>query len=244
MRIIISPTKKMTVTDDSFYSDSLPVFLNETKELLAYLKGCTYDELKKIWNCNASIATLNEQRIRTMNPANASSPAILSYEGLQFQYMAPGLFTPDQFDYIREHLRILSGFYGLLRPFDGVVPYRLEMQSKFSDRASLYEFWNSKLYDCLCSETDLIINLASKEYSRCITSFQHQPVTIITCHFLESHNGKLLEKGTIAKMARGEMVRFCAEQKITNPNLLKQFQRLQFHYNDSLSDEFNFIFIR
>lgn len=244
MRIIISPTKKMTVTDDSFYATALPMHLEKTEQLLLYLKQCSYEKLKQIWKCNDAIARLNESRLQTMDIASASSPAILSYEGLQFQYMSPGLFTAEQFQYVSTHLRILSGFYGLLRPFDGVVPYRLEMQSQFADHPSLYEFWNSLLYDQLCSETNLIINLASKEYSKCISSFLDDKATMITCHFLELHNGKYMEKGTIAKMARGEMVRYCAENKVENPTVLRQFNELQFQYSDSLSNALNYVFTR
>lgn len=79
------------------------------------------------------------------------TPAILAFEGIQYQYMAPGVFQTDEYAYLEKHLRILSGFYGMLRPFDGVVPYRLEMQAKLKgDKLnSLYEFWNSKLADKL-----------------------------------------------------------------------------------------------
>lgn len=95
------------------------------------------------------------------------TPAVLAYDGIQYRHMAPGVFTDGEFRYIEEHLRILSGFYGMLRPLDGVTPYRLEMQAKLSGEGfgSLYEFWGGRLAAQLAGETKVILNLASKEYS-------------------------------------------------------------------------------
>ncbi|MBQ7006883.1 MAG: YaaA family protein, partial [Oscillospiraceae bacterium] len=132
MRIIISPAKKMNVDTDSLPCSGLPQFVDRTQLLLDTLKGMSYAELKKLWKCNDSIAELNFERINTAHLHKRLTPAVLSYEGIQYQYMAPGVFTYDEIDYITQHLRILSGFYGILRPFDGVVPYRLEMQAKLS----------------------------------------------------------------------------------------------------------------
>ena len=143
MRIIISPAKKMNVDTDSLPWLSLPCFLSRTEQLCEKLQSMDYDALKKLWKCNDQIAALNVQRLDRMDLRHRLTPAILSYEGIQYQYMAPNVFTSQEFDYIQEHLRILSGFYGLLRPFDGVTPYRLEMQAKLPvrDAKDLYGFW-------------------------------------------------------------------------------------------------------
>ena len=130
MRIIISPAKKMNVDTDSLPWLDLPAFLPKTEELCKILQGMSYDELKKLWKCNDALAQLNADRLADMDLHNRLTPAILSYEGIQYQYMAPGVFTDGELHYIQEHLRILSGFYGIVKPFDGVTPYRLEMQAK------------------------------------------------------------------------------------------------------------------
>ena len=130
MRIIISPAKKMNSDQDSLPWRDLPAFLPQTKELLRTLQALSYDELKKLWKCNDQIAALNVDRLEHMDLRHRLTPAVLAYEGIQYQYMAPGVFTQQQYDYVQEHLRILSGFYGILKPFDGVTPYRLEMQAK------------------------------------------------------------------------------------------------------------------
>lgn len=246
MKIIISPAKKMKVDTDTLPYESLPQFLRETESLLAALRDMNREEMKKLWRCNNSITTLNFERVQKMNLRGSLTPAILSYEGIQYRYMAPGVFENRQFVYINEHLRILSGFYGLLRPFDGVTPYRLEMQAKLSADGfrDLYAFWGDKLSRQLSSETDLILNLASKEYSRAVLPTLSKSVRFLTCTFGEWKEGKILEKGTLCKMARGEMVRWMAENSVTIPNDIKKFDRLGYSYHKELSTDTHFVFLK
>ena len=119
MRIIISPAKKMNADTDSLPVRDLPVFLEQTEELCSELQGKSPEELQKLWKCNDQITALNVERLRQMDLRRNLTPAVLAYEGIQYQYMAPNVFTNREYDYIQEHLRILSGFYGVLRPFDG-----------------------------------------------------------------------------------------------------------------------------
>ncbi|WP_353893064.1 peroxide stress protein YaaA [Proteinivorax hydrogeniformans] len=245
MRIIVSPAKKMNVDMDLDYNN-LPRFISEAETLLTYLKKQSYDKLKSIWKCSDKIATLNQQRIQQMDLHKNLTPAILAYEGIQYKYMAPGVFQTKQLDYIERHLRIMSAFYGILRPFDGVAPYRLEMQAKLKgeDLNSLYDYWNSKLADQLFSETNCIVNLASKEYSKCISTYLTDDVRFVTCVFGEMVGEKVKEKGVYAKMARGEMVRFMAENEIEDVEEMKKFNRLNFAFTEELSDEDKFVFVK
>ena len=212
MRIIISPAKKMNQDTDSLAWTELPAFLDQTSQLLSALRAMSYAELKTLWRCNDQIAALNFQRIQDMDLSSGLTPAILAYKGIQYQYMAPGVFSYDEFDYIQQRLRILSGFYGLLRPFDGVRPYRLEMQAKLAvnGHKDLYSFWGSSLAEALERETDTIIDLASKEYSKVVSAHLSPSTRLIGCVFAQQAGDKLVEKGTLCKMARGEMVRFLA----------------------------------
>ena len=132
MQIIISPAKKMIVDTDSFPPESLPAFLPRTERLLSALRAMSPPALQALWKCNGAIAALNVERLAAMDLRRNLTPAILSYEGIQYRYMAPPVFETGHLDYIRARLRILSGFYGLLRPFDGVTPYRLGMQARLS----------------------------------------------------------------------------------------------------------------
>ena len=245
MKIIISPAKKMKEDTDTFGCRNLPQFLGRTEVLLDALRSMTYDELKKLWKCNDQIAQLNVQRLRDMDLLGRLTPAVLAYEGIQYQYMAPEVFSDAEFDYIEEHLRILSGFYGVLRPFDGVTPYRLEMQAKLAleGKKDLYGYWGDSLAQVLFDETDCIINLASKEYSQCVAKYLPPDVQFITCTVGELKNGKVVEKGTLCKMARGEMVRWMAEHNVTSPEELKGFEGRNHCYAPAYSTETNFVYL-
>ena len=246
MRIIISPAKKMNVDTDSFPYRDLPEFLTSTEELCREMQSMSYEELKKLWKCNDQIAQLNVRRLGDMDLRKGLTPAVLAYEGIQYQYMAPGVFTDGAYAYIQEHLRILSGFYGVLKPFDGVTPYRLEMQAKLKigQCKDLYAYWGDRLARALFAETDCILNLASKEYSICISKYLPAPVRFITCVFGEEKNGKVIEKGTMCKMARGEMVRFMAQNQIQTPEQIRSFDRLNYRFDGVRSDESTYVFLR
>ena len=246
MRIIISPAKKMKVDTDSLPWRDLPQFLPEAETLCSVLQKMSHDERKRLWKCNDSIAALNTERLSHMDLRNWLTPAILSYEGIQYQYMAPGVFTGQAFAYVQEHLRILSGFYGILKPFDGVTPYRLEMQAKLrvGDCKDLYAYWGDSLAKVLFAETDCIVNLASKEYSICISKHLPANVRFITCVFGEEKDGKVIEKGTMCKMARGEMVRYMAEHQIKIPESIRSFDRLDYIFDANRSDESTYVFIK
>lgn len=246
MRIILSPAKKMNVDTDSLEPVGLPQFLPETEKLKTALQALSNIQLQSLWRCNDSITKLNVERLRSMNLYSSLTPAILSYEGIAYQYMAPGVFENGHFSYVQEHLRILSGFYGLLRPFDGVTPYRLEMQSKLAvdGHKDLYGFWGSKLADQLARETDFVLNLASREYSKAVESHLSSDVHVLTCTFGEWKDGKIVEKGTQCKMARGYMVRWLAEHNVTDPSDVRQFEELGYRFAGAYSTDTHIVFMK
>jgi len=246
MRILISPAKKMNVNTDTLPPKQLPLFLEKTEQLLAVLKSMPYDALKALWACNDSIAALNFERLRHMDLTASLTPAIFSYEGIQYQSMGAGVFTGPQYGYIEEHLRILSGFYGMLRPFDGITPYRLEMQAKLSVSGcrDLYAFWGDSLAKALENETDTLINLASAEYSKAVKKHLSPRTRVINCIFGEWNGKKVVEKGTLCKMARGAMVRFLTENRMTHPEDMKEFALLQFRFCKQYSTDTNYYFLK
>ncbi len=246
MKIIISPAKKMKVDDDSLAPVDLPAFLKESSVIKEWMQNLSYEEAKKLWGCNEKLAKQNYENLQNMNLWNRLTPAILSYEGIQYQYMAPAVFEDKMFSYIQNHLRILSGFYGVLRPMDGVVPYRLEMQAKtnIGGVKGLYHFWGKKLYENIIDDTHIIVNLASKEYSKCIEKYLKPEDCYVTCVFGELRGGKVVQKGTYAKMARGEMVRFMAENHILVPEEMKEFDRLGYQYSEEYSTDSEYVFVK
>lgn len=246
MRIILSPAKKMNVNTDDLAPCGFPAFMEQTEEIVHFLKGLSYGEAKKLWACNDRIAEQNYDRLQQMDLYHQLTPAILSYEGIAYQYMAPSVFENGQFAYVQEHLRILSAFYGVVKPMDGVTPYRLEMQAKakIAGTKDLYDYWGDRLYREVLDDSRVIINLASKEYSRCIEKYLQPEDVYITCVFGEISGEKIVQKGVYAKMARGEMVRFMAENRIGSPEEMKGFDRLGYGFRADLSDEKTYIFIK
>ncbi|MEE0515108.1 MAG: YaaA family protein [Emergencia sp.] len=292
MKIILSPAKKMKVLDEggsfgqSFYGVEItkPQYLEKTEEISAWLKGQSYAELKWLWGCSDKIAEQNFNRLAEMDLYRNLTPAVLSYEGLAYQYMAPAVFEDGHFDYVQEHLRILSAFYGVLRAMDGVTPYRLEMQAKAEigghgsgsgsatvwesadgniggsagavaegnlsvnisgkpgGSSNLYDFWGDALYRAVRDESGIIVNLASREYSKSIEKYLTSNDRYITVNFCERSGDKLVTKGTYAKMARGEMVRFMAEHRIAEPAEMQKFDRLGYVFREALSTETEYVF--
>ena len=224
----------------------IPVFLEDTRKLMHWVQELSFEEARKLWGCNEKIAELNFERFSHMNLERNLTPALISYEGIQYQYMAPAVFADPEWEYVQEHLRILSGFYGVLKPLDGVTPYRLEMQAKakVDGTASLYEYWGKKLYQEVLDDSRIIINLASKEYSKCIENYLCPEDRLITCIFGEWKDGKVIQKGTQAKMARGEMVRFMAEHAVEEPEEMKKFHRQGYFYIQELSSEKEMVFLK
>lgn len=246
MRIIIAPAKKMITDMDSFTMDGLPQFLEQTERLKVILQGMSPKELQTLWKCNDTIAKLNVARLEQMDLRRNLTPAVMAYEGIQYRCMAPGVMETSRLDYLREHLRILSGFYGLLRPFDGVTPYRLEMQAKLAVDGcrDLYQFWGDRLARQLASETDLVLNLASKEYSKAVEPHLPKSVRFITCMFGEWKDGKVIEKGTQCKIARGEMVRWLSEHSIKDRADIQAFDQLGYRFQSELSTKNRNIFLK
>ena len=248
MKIIISPAKKMNMDTDTLACNGLPVFLERTEEIKNWIQGLSYEQQKKLWSCNDKIAELNRERFKTMALERFLTPALLSYEGIAYQYMAPYVFDDAQWAYVQEHLRILSGFYGILKPLDGVVPYRLEMQARAAvgGHKNLYDFWGDSIYKQLIEDdrNQLIINLASAEYSKCIEKYLTGDARYVTVVFGEWKDGKAIQKGTMAKMARGEMVRYMAGVQAEDLEPLKRFDRLGYAWSEALSDEKTLVFIK
>ena len=234
------------VTDtDNFPIDGLPVFLERTERLRAVLRGMPPEALQALWKCSDAIARQNVERLERMDLRRCLTPALLAYKGIQYRYMAPGVMESEPLDYLRERLRILSGFYGLLRPFDGVTPYRLEMQAKLAVDGcrDLYGFWGNRLARRLSGETDFVLNLASREYSRAVEPHLPSSVRFVTCTFGQWKDGRVVEKGTMCKMARGQMARWLAENNVTRRADIRAFDQLGYRFRPELSAEEHDVFL-
>lgn len=245
MNIIISPAKRMREDYDSLPFGGLPAFLPQTLQLYDYLRTLSLERLRELLACNDKIAELNFRRYQNMAALRQRTPALFAYQGIQYQYMGPNAFTDQQYAYLQTHLYIVSGFYGLLRPFDGIHSYRLEMQAHLRTDfcKNLYDFWGETLGSAL-SQGKLVIDLASEEYSKAARQGISPDTRWVTVRFGEIQNGKLKEKGTQVKMARGAMVRYLAEHAVSEPEEMQGFSELGYHFDAQRSRENCLVFVK
>lgn len=245
MKIILSPAKTMR-ENDGIDGGRKPILIEEAKELLEELKKYSSQDLAVLMKCNLKLADLNYERFQRMNLDSAIFPALLCFDGLQYKAMAPHVFTSEEYAYVKEHCVILSGLYGLLRADDLVCLYRLEMQTelKFKDYKNLYDFWQDKIYKELYKENDVVLNLASKEYSRVVENHLKENDRMITCVFGYLEHEKVKVKGTLAKMARGAMVRWMAENQIEDVEEIKHFKENGYAYSETYSTKEQWVFLK
>ena len=165
--------------------------------------------------------------------------AIHLYNGLQFRYLKDGL-TNEDFNFLDDLLRILSARYGIIKPLDGIRHYRKDFTTK-----GLYKLWGDKIYQALIKESQLILNLASDEYSKTITRYTTAEDKIITVHFFEqTPDGDVKKHASISKKGRGQLVNYIARNRVTDIDEVKKFDDLGYQFNEKQSDELNWVFIR
>ena len=247
LRIITSPAKKMRVIDAPPLPQGKPALLGRTEVLLEALRRLSPAEAQGLWACSDRLAAINYDRLQSMDLDRGLTAAVISYEGIQYRHMAPEVMTEGELAWLDEHLRILSGFYGILRPLDGVTPYRLEMQARLAvgGARNLYEFWGTALYDALAEECDLIVNVASVEYARAVTPWvRPDGPQVLTCLFCVERDGCLRQPATEAKAARGTFIRWCAERGIEGPDELRGFRERGYRLRAEESDERTLVFVR
>ncbi len=198
------------------------------KPILTSLQKYSVKKLATIYGCSEAIAKAAYESFQTFDQATPNA-ALYAYTGLSYQALRLQEYTKDQWDYAEQTIRIIDAFYGIVTPLTGIKPYRLDFHTPF--KPSLYSKWNFTL-------EEPIVNLASLEYSKAIT----QPM--ISIEFYESTNGKLINKATYAKMARGAMLDYCINNKITTPNQLTSFNQLGYQYSKSHSTKSLYVFVR
>lgn len=222
-----------------------PALLEKTKQLLPLLQAMEPWELESKLKINPQLAMKAFVDFQEFGAAGGESAALLSYHGLAYQNLDPQSLSLEDFAFAGEHIRILSAFYGILRPGDAIKPYRLEFQCKFQpDGTSLYRFWGDSIYRELYSTGDAVVNLASKEYSKTVSPFLKPGDRFITCDFLTHRRGKLITLAALAKMARGRMARYLIDERIQEPEGLQGFSWEGYAFSRTLSDESNYRFVQ
>jgi cytoplasmic iron level regulating protein YaaA (DUF328/UPF0246 family) len=207
-------------------------------------------QISKLMHLSDSLATLNEERYKTFtetfSPDN-SKQALLAFKGEVYAKMEADNFTPEDLEFAQQHLRILSGLYGLLKPLDLIQPYRLEMGTKLKTKKgnSLYDYWGTKISKALnaAGEGQTLVNLASQEYFKSVDQ-KTLKLPVITIHFKEHKDGKYQVVGFFAKQARGLMARYAILNRITDPEHLKTFHEDGYEFDDTLSSAQDWVFVR
>ena len=223
-----------------------PMFLKEAGELLSFLRSLSDSEKAKVWKVKGALLSSSLSSLSMLSLEDIGSPAIFSYDGIQYTYMSPSSFTDSMLEYAEKNLRIISGLYGLLNPLDGVGTYRLEMESPISipGYGDLYSYWGGKIASSLMEDDRLLVNLASAEYSKAVLPYLPSTVTVVTPVFLDWEKGRYVSKGVYAKMERGEMVRFLAETGAETVEDIMKFSSSGYEFSRFLSDSNTLCFVR
>ncbi len=255
MLIILSPSKTMVSPDAMHhYKYSLPEYLGFTKHLAEILRKKSPSQLSKLMKINPELAQLNFERFQQWElpfDGKNATPAVFSYTGEVFRGLEASSLKKTDVSFAQDHLRILSGFYGVLRPLDLILPYRLEMgQAGISagKAKNLYDFWRPLITSALnkafeIQKDDVLINLASNEYFKSIDK-KALHARVITPVFKEYKNGKAVIVTMYAKKARGMMTRFMIQNKLTKPDELKLFDAEGYYYAPDLSNDREMTFTR
>lgn len=246
MKIIISPAKKLDTSVKVQNSKMNTSFLGESTKLIQVLKGKSISELKDLMGLSDNLAQLNWQRFQDWDISNSNTYiAIELFNGAVYEGINAKDFNKSDNDFAQNNLRILSGLYGILKPNDLILPYRLEMGTKLKTIKgnNLYRFWQDKLHQNIGEELnhEVLINLASNEYSK-VLKLNKIKSEVITPVFKDYKNGKLKVISFYAKRARGEMVNFIIKNKITSYKELKLFKNNGYAFSDENNG--NILFVR
>lgn len=247
MITFIAPTKNMKPTASN-HSMTMPEFCVEAEELAEQIKTYNDEQIMNIMKVNAKMAIQTQERFQNIRFDGNGTPALFTYSGLVFQSMHTDTWDHADILFAQDHLRIISGFYGVVKPLDSIYPYRLEMQAKgLSERIdNLYSFWSDSLMRSIRRDNkdQCYINLASKEYAQAITPYLNKDEHLITIDFQVIKNQTRKTITTYAKTARGNMVEYIMKNHIDTPEQLKVFHMDQWHYEEALSDENHYVFLK
>lgn len=239
MIFIISPSKDM----NSFENEkniTMPENISKTKNIVEHILRLSDIEFKRIMNANDKITQLNRDRYKKIRYDLNGMAAINLYSGIQYKSIDVKSFDKNDIEYLNKYIRIVSALYGIVRPLDSIYPYRLEMNSKLAidNSKDLYGYWDKDIADTINS--DIIINLASKEYSKSILKYIKKDY-IFTINFKIKKGEKLVSHSVNSKKARGMMINFVVKNKVKNIEELFKFKSESYRFDSIDKNEILFI---
>ncbi|MFA4894502.1 peroxide stress protein YaaA [Brevundimonas sp.] len=252
MLIVLSPAKRLDFTEaDPELPASERRFQDDTANLSRTARARTVAELRRLMNISDDLARLNRERFQAFDPASTDGvQAAFAFAGDVYEGLKARELDQASLAWAQDHLRILSGFYGLLRPLDRIQPYRLEMGTRLKTRrgSSLYDFWGDRLSKQLNADAEgqsdpTLINLASQEYFGAVDA-RALKLPVVTPHFRESKDGESRIISFFAKKARGGMARFAIDERIGKAQDLKAFDRDGYRFDKAASSDTDWIFTR
>ena len=254
MIIVLSPAKTLDYEFESNHGHSVPAFLSQSSKLISNLKTKEPKDIASLMGLSDKLATLNFDRYQSWSPAKKvsadSKPSMLVFKGDVYQGLQAEDLNNSQMKFAQKHIRILSGLYGILRPLDLMKPYRLEMGTKLetSEGKNLYEFWGDKVQKNVLNElkdqmSDLLINLASKEYFTVLGKLP-EDINVVTPTFKDYKNGNYKIISFYAKKARGLMAKWIIQNKVTNFEDLSGFDVDGYKYSKAESTATVPVFLR
>ena len=256
MLTVISPAKRLDETTRSLPGGmalTQPMFATDAARLARLAKALSVDDLCALMNISEPLGRLNRDRFKAYRPKPANTetwPAAFMFAGDTYAGLEAATMEPDALRWAQEHLRILSGLYGALRPLDAIQPYRLEMGSRLANTkgADLYAFWGDKIAKALNAQsaevgTKILINCASAEYFGAVDR-KKLKLQVITPVFLEDRRGDAKIVSFWAKKARGAMARFIADHQLTDPQDIRGFEVGGYRYNAGRSSADALVFLR
>ena len=253
MLIVISPAKRLDFTEpEPILPATQPRFTDDTASLIKTARRQTRADLRRLMGISEDLARLNHTRFRDFDETATDKgvQAVMAFAGDVYQGLEARRFDRTQLDWAQDHLRILSGLYGLLRPLDRIQPYRLEMGTRLRTRrgASLYDFWDDRISAQLNTDAEghphpTLINLASQEYFGAVDA-KALTLPVITPQFREEKDGESRIVSFFAKKARGTMARYAIENRVEDPQDLKAFDRDGYRFDAAASTEGDWIFTR
>ena len=254
MICIISPSKTLDFDCTPHPHYTIPVFSSQTQVLVDHMKTLSETDLETLMKISPKLSALNHHRYQTFRmpftPEN-SRQALLAFKGDVYQGIDLEQYTDGDLNFAQEHLRILSGLYGLLRPLDLIQPYRLEMGTRLSGTwgKNLYEFWKNRITDQLTREINgsegeaVLVNLASQEYFKALRP-KALKIPLLTVSFKEKKRDEFKVIGIHAKRARGRMVNFIIRNRIDQTADLKEFNDNGYYFHPDLSGPHEWVFAR
>lgn len=252
MLVVISPAKRLDWNARNVEMTA-PVMQDDAVRLARTAKNLTLGDLQKLMSLSPDLARLNRDRFQTFQAepdVDAVRPAAFAFAGDTYQGLEAATLDEDELRWAQDHLRILSGLYGVLRPLDAIQPYRLEMGSRLKTRrgGNLYDYWGDDLSKALNAQaeaigTDALINCASQEYFGAVAP-KALKLRVITPVFMELKDGKAKIVSFFAKKARGAMARYVVQNRLTDANDIKGFDTGGYAYQDDMSEGDRWVFLR